>query len=1389
MKISKIDHTRSGYSILEYHRGEEEYQDHCGILYHTPVKDDNYPAMNLHEYIETRKQEVMEKYTLFSENISFPGEKEKRNEQYGKLLSSFHDGMLEILKKCVAEETDACVEKEIQELKQKSFEKSNFDISEEMIDKLLTNNLRKSLSRKDLKIENEKIAFADVLKRVLKALYIEGNLSEIDETELSAFFQILNKDFLREKQMQDIEKSIQNQGVRVDVVKKDNGKYYLRPANAEHPKKKYVFEFMARYCESEKAEKQALTQHIQRLILLYFYGAEGYLDETALTDKTFGEEEYLSPRIKDLVKQISEQKKLLEEQQQKINQEELSAVPLRKKKYAELTDEQKQQIDVIKLLKKEKNVIREKIQPLERKKRKAIEEAMAANYKTAVEYLCIEAKYTILGENSSRKNCSSADLFWLDYIDGVVEKLALKKSEKDMDYRLEKGYLCRHVWKEWTQYLASKYIDMGKATYHFVMPDLKKAPENEEVSFGEVNSDYHNGISGFEYERIKAKESLEREMAVYVSFAIHNFAQASADIKEREKSKHEDVLLMRTNSEKEAGKRKGKPIQLYPDANYRFLQFFGGKKRFEKNKDLLEAKDSSEKMFQAFRDEIYFVRNQNFHYTSGSHDEKPDHKLAEFFFQKDLSEIGEIFRKKYYSNNVHRYYEVQKINTLMDKLYQRKPKLVAQIPAFHHIISRPAITEQIGPMINASNLSLLKSNVDRTVIENYWSSLFFVLKEIYYYDFLADDELLKKRFWDALEKIKNETEKNKKKKHMQKSAENDAEATKRFEERIDEIGRDKSFGEICQGLMVEYHLQNNERKTVRKTFADKGSTQKTEDKFHIYKHYRTVLYLCIRQAFLDYLKESWEELKTPVYHEKKKEEKKGEKKEEKVFCEGYKISMYDYLAESFQKEDITATWYVTARFMNPKYLNHLIGGIRNYLQFTEDIEKRAGALYNRENPVYNEKKEEYEKILEILEFSIHFCGNTTNELSDYFKTDRTGLNSSEYAKFLSGILDYKSDTANTMVRDPETALYLFCMNSDEEQTKLNIYMDSDGKNIIPNRNIFLAKMYGNIERLKKSMDSITKTELVEFQKKKKELDSVLKEGICKDAKEQREFRKWQNAKNRIEFVDIAIYTELLNDLQGQLVNWVYLRERDLMYFQLGYYYMKLFWTNAIGIDDKRRKLEGENIHIENGAMLYQIVAMNSYHLPLIIEREGKLEFISSHQTIENAAESFRINFPEGKDIYFEGLDLFENTDEHDQIKDLRDYIDHFKYFAPKNSNVDRSMIDLYSKVYDIFFRYDIKLKKSVSVVLCNILARYFMALDLDMNGGEKRIGKSSKKQKKITDEKIHKATQFTIGEKRIVSTALTFHCIDAKKRKRTVLVNARSEKFLEQAARILESKS
>ena len=992
---------------------------------------------------------------------------------------------------------------------------------------------------------------------------------------------------------------------------------------------------------------------------------------------------------------------------------------------------------------------------------------MALKYRAAVNYLADEVRKTVLGEIREKKVRSCADLYWIEYIDSTVEKLLLKSRNKER-YCYEIGFLSKHIWKEWTQYISGKYIEMGKGVYHFAIPDLSGALEGESVSICEVKPEYRNGVSGFDYERIRAEESLEREMEKYVLFAVNNFARAVTPEEEREKSGHEDVLLMKTLSEIEESQTKEErqkkhdnnvknAITLYADADRRILQFFGGQSRFRGKEDSLINLYSGEDLYKEIRKELYAIRNITFHYTTkADKDQTQKHDLAEYLFEEEFSDITELFREKYYANNVWKYYDAEVINTIMENIYCGRKYRAAQVPAFKNIISRPELPQVMNGFVKGNSLRRLMNCPDRNVINKYWSALFFVLKELYYYDFLQEqkkpEDNVKERFFRAIEKLSGQENDDEKQK-----------AWESFEKRIDQIGRDRSFGAICQGMMIEYMLQNSEISMVQ-TETDNG---KANNKKQIYKHYRTLLYNCISEAFIEYLREKWEELRTPVLtvEEWSKEE----------FCraDGVKhLSLFDHLKETFNDAESGSSWYMAAHFINQKYLNHLLGSIRNYLQFTEDIEDRAISLGDCVDNKREEKNLRYRNTLEILEFVAQFCERTTNVMEDYFESNQ------EYAEYLSGFVDYNITKKET---DIEKALYSFCKQKfkvDGKEYVAGIYYD--GENLIPNRNIIRANMYGNTSCLKPCMDRITLKEIRTMYADQNKLDLVLKEGVCHTEEEQKAYREYQNEKNTIELFDVCTYTQILNDMQARLIGWSYMRERDLMYYQLGYYYTKLFWTDSISEEDTRRRLVGDLVNVEDGAILYQILAFNSYNLPIIANKNNTATFLKNEGSIGGKAiTAFFKNYENAEMIYEEALDLFENMDEHAAIINTRNYIEHFKYFIKS----DRSMMDLYSEVYDRFFRHDHNRKKNIPDSLKNVLADNFMIVDISMELGSKKVGEKKKGFRE------HKASRIEFTDSGIRSTDMTYTIkpdLKDNKKDEKVLVPARSEVFLKQFRKILE---
>ena len=1350
MKISKIKNSRSGISVTE--NKNEEQLSRQSLLYYAPVKDGKIrlESKDLEQHVTECNEKAQKLYNVITPEINFYRD-ENRQKMVENLAKNFNAVINNALRSIrnPKEKKEQRVEKEVAfilnlskksiKMKKDVFVKSTDLIVkfpennkynkkndkgtgskeayiQKMISDLVLRKLKKTL-RKEVKLENGcRMQMTEITISLMSAICLYGNAEFFDPAILKAFFEKVDSDYTKYKYVEQIVKSIESQSVKLKVVEKD-GRHLLISANADHRKKKYVFEFMRMYAAADEKEKRELMEHIQDLIGLYLCGKAGYENaENRFSDMTESHN-CICGKIEEIFNGLEELENLSQQKKEKL--------------------------------------------------KNTTVKVMALNYRAAVNYLADEVRKTVLGEIREKKVRSCADLYWIEYIDSTVEKLLLKSRNKER-YRYEIGFLSKHIWKEWTQYISGKYIEMGKGVYHFAIPDLSGALEGGSVSICEVKPEYKNGVSGFDYERIRAEESLEREMEKYVLFAVNNFARAVTPEEEREKSGHEDVLLMKTLSEIEESQTKEErqkkhdnnvknAITLYADADRRILQFFGGQSRFREKEDSLVNLYSGEDLYKEIRKELYAIRNITFHYTTkADKDQTQKHDLAEYLFEEEFSDITELFREKYYANNVWKYYDAEVINTIMENIYCGRKYRAAQVPAFKNIISRPELPQVMNGFVKGNSLRRLMNCPDRDVINKYWSALFFVLKELYYYDFLQDqkkpEDNVKERFFRAIEKLSGQ--------------ENDDEkqrAWESFENRIDQIGRDRSFGAICQGLMIEYMLQNSDISMVQ-TETVNG---KANNKKQIYKHYRTLLYNCISEAFIEYLREKWEELRTPVLTVKEWS------KEEFCRADGLKhLSLFDHLKETFNDAESGSSWYMAAHFINQKYLNHLLGSIRNYLQFTEDIEDRAISLGDRVDNKREEKNLRYRNTLEILEFVAQFCERTTNVMEDYFESNQ------EYAEYLSGFVDYNTTKKET---DIEKALYSFCKQKfkvDGKEYMAGIYYD--GENLIPNRNIIRANMYGNTSCLKPCMDRITLKEIRTMYADQNKLDLVLKEGVCHTEEEQKAYREYQNEKNRIELFDVCTYTQILNDMQARLIGWSYMRERDLMYYQLGYYYTKLFWTDSISEEDARRRLVGNLVNVEDGAILYQILAFNSYNLPIIANKNNTETLLKDEGSIGGKAiTAFFKNYENAEMIYEEALDLFENMDEHAAIINTRNYIEHFKYFIKS----DRSMMDLYSEVYDRFFRHDHNRKKNVPDSLKNVLADNFMIVDISMELGSKKVGEKKKGFRE------HKAARIEFTDSGIRSTDMTYTIkpdIKDNKKDEKVLVPARSEVFLKQFRKILE---
>ena len=138
------------------------------------------------------------------------------------------------------------------------------------------------------------------------------------------------------------------------------------------------------------------------------------------------------------------------------------------------------------------------------------------------------------------------------------------------------------------------------------------------------------------------------------------------------------------------------------------------------------------------------------------------------------------------------------------------------------------------------------------------------------------------------------------------------------------------------------------------------------------------------------------------------------------------------------------------------------------------------------------------------------------------------------------------------------------------------------------------------------------------------------------------------------------------------------------------------------------KLVNNVIDIEEGALLYQIVAMYDYELRIFeTDNSGNAKRIGQGGPGKSIP-VFLKKYCNGTDVYECGLELFEDINQHEHIIRFRNDIAHMRYMSNQAMNI----MSIVSNIYKSFFVYDTKLKKSISLVFKNILMRYGVIADL-----------------------------------------------------------------------------
>lgn len=1300
MKISKVNHVRTATKVNN-NQGE-------GIIYVNPSKQGN-AEKDLEKHIESLNRKAQGLYSPLNQYKS--SKKIKRGEF--DIDREAHKRFSNLIKEIIKENKESIQDPSELDRIIKSKAKSinlHTDHPEKIAEGIIEKYLRKSLK-----------AYSAIARDVLVVIISsdkEEKINSLDKKMLCDFFAKVYEDYYKKEQIKLIKKSIEDKDVKVQVRKDSNNEAELALSSADNKKKHFYFDFMKEFSSKDKKEREEMLIRFRQLIILFYSGYEKYKLSIGsdIGPWTFGSSlpevsENFDEEMTILVNEYTEEQNNEDKIKKEIKslKEALSNCQYNSHEYKNIDEkiyDKKTELSDCKI--REKN--------------------LKSNIDNRIERILCD-KYR---DSIKTEGLSDSDIFWIGYIQGVAEKLFDKKGGYS-NFRMSSKYLYEVTFNEWISFMALKFVDMGKAVYHFAMPDCRNIRDGREICAGKVNPMFENGITSFDYERIKAKETITRAFAVSSMYAAGLFSNAVTKANYRMNDNSEDPMYYKDEDWKEA---------LNPKAKKHLLMYFGGQFKWKGTE--IDEIDALE-MTLAFRNSIKNIRNYNFHYDGKLINQKEKYvEVEKTLFKNEFSNIGRIIREKYLSNNVPVFYGISDINKMMDYLYSEDCNKEAQIPSFGNVYKKKDIPSFVAK--NVPGNMLAKYNTEN--LEKYRSCLYFVLKEIYYYGFLKEKDV-KERFIKAL----NNSSKD----------ENNKEALDNFKARIKELGESCSFGDICQTLMTDYNQQNQGEYKIKSQVAQ--TSDEKNNKGHKYSHFKMLLYVTLQKAYIEYLHEKedvFAYLGKPLY-----KENFFDTDEAKEFVSSWNAGLFNNLKNDVLNDSHLLSWYILGHLLPAKQLNNLQGDIKSYIQFAKDINKRE------ENVIGFVKDRSltdgigfYEKLLKVMEFTMLFVGKTSNILTDYFDDE------DDYAMHLYSYVNYvsKKEEKNN------ASLAAFCQKPISKKNivladKIGIY--HDGTNPIINSNIIKAKMFGNERILSGAIEKVNgdtiNGEIVKYYALKSDLSKVFEKGECVNIFEQGKLREFQNLKNRIELQDISIFTDILNDYMSELVNMAYLRERDLMYYQLGFNYLRN--KNSI-VEEKYETVQGDGINIKSGLILYQIMSLYSFNLSTIYVEDGKYKLAMDRKIVRFIKDYCNEDMKDSDNVYLKGLELFENINRHGEYINLRNEIDHQKYFATSQ----KSILDMYSEIYNGFFNYDLKLKKSVSYIISNILAKYFVIAETQMktvvedNG---RMAKLSIKELK-SDEFNYKAKKNDkLGKEKEISYSLP----------------VRSEGFLKEVKKLLNYKT
>lgn len=803
-------------------------------------------------------------------------------------------------------------------------------------------------------------------------------------------------------------------------------------------------------------------------------------------------------------------------------------------------------------------------------------------------------------------------------------------------------------------FLMYKFVDIGKAVYHFC--DIKDDK-------CDLKSEYKGGITSFDYEMIKAEEKLQQNLSASLIYSIHHFSQTVVK-GFGENNEIADILTIKinTNKEKSEPEKDKKTRNLFKEnekLRLDILRFWGGLSQFK----AVVTEEQSFDFFVELKNALYSLRNRNFHYGKGKEEEN-SYPILEKVIEKDKARYTELMLKKYQHNNVFAFFDTAEIVDIMEKLHSKEKFTAKFIPSFATIFKKKDIFE----FTNEFKIQRCLENK-----EQYFGALYFLLKEIYYYDFLGSKDC-KKYFDKAIGSYDKEIPEYQPKNR----ADNKKDAWRNFK---NNINLNQSLSEICQNVLISYSLQNQE------FLRDKIANKEQES----FKSYKMILNKLMYLAFKIYIEERYASIllenKNPKFNQ---EAVRPQFLEAKEF---QNLSLKEFEESIKMENKLLYEIYVMAKFLQPRQLNFLIGDIEGYIHYVSDIYNRSGAAISLER---QEAVENFRSILQVLRFCMVTNGQISGIFKDYYEDKHA------FARQLRNYVDFsKTQKAEYGLdyEDLEDFLADISLSKDEiVSNKLYI----DGQNPILFRGIELSRMYGVESVLSKVYLKyrITKTDL----NKLKALRNQISEELPKNEAEFCKQREYQNHRGKVELFDIQEYSNIIFDLYTPLIQWCYLWERDSLYYLLGYYYVKQYWA-----EDKTMYQ----------AMLQNIY--NAYHYGRSVEikkefmpewddtkfKEGVSQSALITKKKEKIEKCLGISFENIESYLFDKKPKKESKTEEAKTKkdfNLRNNIDHFHYFYGKDG---KSIFELYENMYQKL-KYDRKLQNNLMQRIEDTLQRYHL---------------------------------------------------------------------------------